>query len=402
MDGFDGDRMSTQFIDQFPAWFPECCAPSVGVELEFGLVDAVTGQPVAAFDAIQARLPEDLRSQVHPEALKCQIEFASRPQADMLTLTQELQRFYDCASQVAERQRVVMPWVANFPDWPFDPAMGTDRPRSRANAARLGDAVRYLATNSLHIHVAVPRSKAIEVLDAVRRFVPLFAALSANSPMELGQPTGYMSKRLEVWSTRFAMCGLPSAFGDWEGLQSCLRMLLCTGKLAHPKDLYFLVRPTRFGTLELRVCDLPANMNQVLALTALFRCLVVALQRGSLVLESLPCTVLRAELHDAYRQGLNARLLDHCGRVSSPLEWFERLHLELADVSRELDCEVLLSLGALALIENGALQQLRTARTGATKRDNLPPAVSGYVPWQRAGWLTVASGALGWLAGSVL
>lgn len=361
---------ANSFIEQLPGCFAEDVTPTFGVELEFGIIDSVTGVPLGLFDDLARQLPRAVAQQVQPEFLRCQIEYASRTHTDLPRLHDELAEFYHAAERLAAEKNAHLPWVANFPAWSFDASLVTDTPRSHHNLRRLGLNAQHLATNSLHVHVAVPRSQAIRVLDALQTFVPLFVALSANSPLHRGQFSGHRSHRCAIWAHQFPVSGLSSPYGDWAGFQKRMQQLHRGGRIGGVKDLYYFVRPTRYGTLELRCCDLPKTMDQVITLTALFQTLVVALSRRDLCPENVGLDVLRAELHAAYTHGLHARLLTHTGRITDSLGWYQQLVSDLQPVAKELAVETVLAAGTGMFAHNGAEDQLHRHRTQAVRLGN--------------------------------
>lgn len=338
--------------------FAESCEPTLGAELEWGITDPNTGRPQALYERLRAELPDQWLPQFQQEFLRCQIEYASRSHPTIAGLSREVASFYSTATIAARSLNTELSWIANFPNWEFQPAMVTQRPRTQANLARLGANARHLATNSLHLHVAVPKSKAIAVIDGLQGFIPLFVALSANSPIHERHISAYKSHRVSVWASQFAVCGLSNPYGCWQNFERRIRQLVDSGRIASAKDLYYFVRPTRYGTIELRCCDIPANLNQAIALAGLYQTIVVGLCEGTISCRR-DIDILRAELHEAYTHGIQASLTSHTGRLGSPLQWLEQIVRELKPIAVGLKTDAVLSLATSILQDNGAEQQLR-------------------------------------------
>ena len=76
------------------------------------------------------------------------------------------------------------------------------------------------------------------------------------------------------------------------------------------KDLWWDVRPhPGFGTVEIRVCDIPINFKEIIALVALIQALVVTLTK----LDSYQDThiqILQSNKWQAARYGLNGVFVD--------------------------------------------------------------------------------------------
>ena len=56
--------------------------------------------------------------------------------------------------------------------------------------------------------------EAVYVANGLRPYIPLLIALSANSPLWRGEPTGLMSSRVPIFRA-FPRVGLPPRFEDW-------------------------------------------------------------------------------------------------------------------------------------------------------------------------------------------
>lgn len=349
---------SKSWVDAVEAGFAADCPPTVGVELELGIVDRRTRAPRGLFEYIESHLPPGIQQRVRPEFLKCQVEYASHPHHDLEMMERELTSFLRLAERLVTKKRAELLWSANFPFWEFDPTLVTDCPRSAANLLRLGQRCSQLATNSLHIHVAVPRGNAIQVLDGMSRFIPLLVALTANSPIENGRLSGSVSRRAEIWSSGFPVSGLMEPCRDWAGYRRKASMLIANGRIQSAKDVYYWLRPTAYGTIEIRCCDLPSNLQQVMAITALCQTLVTSLIRNPLEGGAVDLDIIRADLHDAFSRGIHARLNTEEGRVLGPLDWYDELTERIAPIARELGTTDWLVRGRYALARNGAEDQL--------------------------------------------
>lgn len=350
-------------VDELNKAFRDDTDSTIGVELELMIVDATTGEPLPLFNGIYAALPATIQQQVHGELFACQIEYASRPQRSLYSLQEELELFVSEASQVAERFNARLLWSGNHPTWQYDEGMVRDCDRSRLIRKRFGDLMPKLLTCSVHFHVAVSRDQAIPVVDRMQRFLPLLVALSANSPLRHGEVSGRHSQRVNVWANEFPVCGLSKPFGDWQGFSEHMSDLRDAGLIKTQKDVYYFVRPTRHGTVEIRCCDVPTNVNQIIALAAVVQLLVAVVQQEQ------PCVpigqnLLTGDLQRAFTKGMNSTLIDQAGRSSSPMEWLTRLASEFDSTARQLGVDGVLALAPSTLAENGSLQQLRDHAAG--------------------------------------
>ena len=126
-------------------------------------------------------------------------------------------------------------------------------------------------TFGMHVHVGVSSGEAaIRACNGVRRYLPLLLALSANSPFWAGRATGLHAHRAEVMSALPAS-GPPPRFHNWNDYSSLIERLISGGCIKTSKDLWWDVRPSpTYGTVEVRVCDMPPDLPSVLGLTAMY------------------------------------------------------------------------------------------------------------------------------------
>jgi len=132
----------------------------------------------------------------------------------------------------------------------------------------------------LHVHVAVedPVTR-IEVLNAVRYFLPHIFALSVNSPFWCGKNTGWKSYRAKVFE-RFPRTGIPDHFNTLADYDNYVDTLVRTHCIDNPKKIWWDVRPHPFfPTLEYRICDVPMRVDETICFAALFQAITVKLYR---------------------------------------------------------------------------------------------------------------------------
>lgn len=132
----------------------------------------------------------------------------------------------------------------------------------------------------LHVHVAVedPETR-IQIMNAVRYFLPHVFALSVNSPFWCAQNTGWKSYRAKVFD-RFPRTGLPDHFDRLSDYEDYVQTLIRTNTIDNAKKIWWDVRPHPFfPTLEYRICDVPMRIDETICFAALFQALTVKLYR---------------------------------------------------------------------------------------------------------------------------
>src|SRR5713226_75362 len=174
----------------------------------------------------------------------------------------------------------------------------------------------------LHVHVAVEDNETrIQLMNAARYFLPHVFALSVNSPFWCGENTGWKSYRAKVFE-RFPRTGLPDGFRSWSDYDEYVQLLIKTGCIDNGKKIWWDVRPHPFfPTLEYRICDLPAKVDETIAIAALFQAITAKLYK--LYRQNLGFRLYRRALIEenkwrAARYGLDGNLIDFGKQTEVP------------------------------------------------------------------------------------
>jgi carboxylate-amine ligase len=235
---------------------------------------------------------------------------------------------------------------------------------------------RRLVTFGLHVHIGVDSGdKAVMICDRMLRHLPLLLALSANSPFWNGRRTGLHSNRSMVMQD-LPTAGLPHQMRNWSEYVWLVNHLIDTGFINTIREIWWDIRPHHnFGTVEIRVCDMPASLDHVLSITALVQCLVRAISHeideGTYFAEYHPMMVQQNKWR-AIRFGAEARLVDSDDYTQySVQKTTERLVTLLKPVSEELDCVAELESALNLSRQTGSAQQIELwhAAPGTTAID---------------------------------
>jgi carboxylate-amine ligase len=214
----------------------------------------------------------------------------------------------------------------------------------------------------MHVHVGMADAEeTIQVANGLRPYVPLLIALSANSPLWRGEPTGLASSRVPIFRA-FPRVGLPPRFHSWEDFQARVQTLVAGGVIEDYTYLWYDVRPhPALGTIEIRAMDSQTRVEHTAALAALVVALVKLLVEQAQA--GQPAADPAWELIDenrwlAARHGLDAELLDERGARRPARELTEELLGALRPHAAELGCEEQLE-GVADLLRggNGARRQ---------------------------------------------
>ncbi len=169
-------------------------------------------------------------------------------------------------------------------------------------------------TFGLHVHVGVDSGdKAIRIGHRIQRYLPILLAMSANSPFWQGRATGHHAHRIEVLEG-FPTGGMMPALGTWAEFLELLGQMQAAGFVESHRELWWDVRPNaENGTIEVRICDMPADLPSVLGLVAMIQCPVQSLSeeidRGTKGSDPHPL-LIRQNRWRACRYGIEAELVD--------------------------------------------------------------------------------------------
>src|SRR5215218_4162131 len=342
---------------------------TVGVEEELQLVDPTSLALVPAIDAVLAArdaagLPEDsVASELSASCVEVRTTaYRTVPElaAELPALRQRVRALVEgCGARLAAAGA-----------HPFSEATAqriTDKERYRRVDREMGWPARMQAIYGLHVHVAVPdEERAIRAVAALSRHVPLFAALSANSPFWAGADTRLASVRTKVFGL-VPRTGLPPTFKAWGEFEGYVDALVAAGSIPDYSLCWWDARPhPKLGTVELRAPDVQTDPARTTSLAALAQCLVATAR------EHTPEDPLFTEENKwrAARYGLDARIHDFSTGQSATARDSTRNLLEaLRPVSQDLGCESELE-GLLDIVGGGSgADKQRTVfqKRGSTK-----------------------------------
>ena len=337
--------------------------PKIGVEEELLLVSA-TGEPLPR----NKKVVDELGDQdITLELTRAQVETNS----PVCTTAGELhQALSDMRSALAvaaadEGGRLLATAV---PLYGQPSQLVTKKPRYQEMEARYGQLAREQAVCGCHVHVDVPdKHAAIRVSNHLRRWLPALLALTANSPIYLGQDTGFASWRWIMWS-RWPSAGAPPYLESVEHYEALVAMYLAAGSLMDEQMVYWDARPSsHLPTIEVRVSDVPLTVEETVLLAKLARALVMtALDDGGLGPELEP-QILSAAYWLAARDGLTADGLDVLTGEKQPMrQVIEDLRAHVEPALRELHALTMVDDGIERAFRegNGAMKQQKVFREG--------------------------------------
>jgi carboxylate-amine ligase len=323
--------------------------PTVGVELELGLVDAKTMALSSSYGLLSARLTADGHQTedldvFKPELMQCVIEINTGVCDTIGDAERDLRSKIAIVEAASDALGLRLWWGATHPfsTWLEQRITPDDRYLQLVNL--LQEMARRLVTFGMHVHVGVDSGdKAVMICDRIMRHLPTLLALSVSSPFWEGRKTGLQSHRSKVMEG-LPTAGLPTLMRNWSEYVWLVNHMIDTGFINTIREIWWDVRPHHnFGTVEVRVCDMPGNLQDTLGLAALVQCLVKAvsdeIDNGTYQHDSHPMMVQQNKWRAA-RFGNQARLVDTDTYRAAPVaQTVERLIELLQQTAAELQCE---------------------------------------------------------------
>ena len=317
---------------------------TVGMELELGVVDAESQALVSGSTQLLEALPDNAAGEFKHELIQSCVEVISGVSPTVAHARDDLAAKLHQLEQVADNAGMQLWWGATHPFSRWEDQRVTENARYQNLVEMLQEMARRLVTFGLHVHVAVDSGdKAVMICDRIMQHLPTLLALSASSPYWQDRDTGlesYRSKLMEGLPT----AGLPTLMRNWSEYVWLVHHMEETGFINSIREIWWDVRPHHnFGTVEVRVCDMPGSLDQACGLTALIQCLVKWLNdeidEGTYQFDCHPMMV-RQNKWRAARFGLQASLVNTTDyRIEPVPKLVQRLVARLRGVAQDLRCE---------------------------------------------------------------
>jgi carboxylate-amine ligase len=318
--------------------------PTIGVELELGIVDHASLNLVGGCPQLLDQIPVAMHTTIKPELMQCCIEVISGVCGDVGQARGDLSGKLAIVQQAAEQSGMRLWWGGTHPFSLWEAQQVTSNQRYLDLVQLLQELARRMITFGLHVHVGVDSGdKAVMICDRIMQHLPTLLALSASSPYWQDRDTGLHSHRSKLMEG-LPTAGLPTLMRNWSEYVWLVNHMVETGFINTIREIWWDVRPHHnFGTVEVRVCDMPGNLDHVCGLTALIQCLVKKLSdeidEGTYQFDCHPMLV-RQNKWRAARFGMSASLVDAQDyRVYPVAEIVSDLVDRLRDVAVDLRCE---------------------------------------------------------------
>jgi len=287
---------------------------TLGIEEEFQTIDPVTRELRSHMSKIVEGGQITLQERVKEEMHQAVVEVGTNICYNIQQAREEVVELRRHIIELADKQNL---WVAAAGTHPFSDWQNqliTPNARYDALIDEMRDVARGNLIFGLHVHVGIEsRQQGIQILNAVRYFLPHVYALSTNSPFWCGRNTGFKSYRSKVFD-KFPRTGIPDFFASANEYDEYIALLVKTNCIDNGKKIWWDIRlHPYFDTIEFRICDIPMRIDETICLAALMQALVAKMHK--LLSQNLSFRPYRKVLINenkwrAARYGIHGKLID--------------------------------------------------------------------------------------------
>jgi carboxylate-amine ligase len=317
---------------------------SFGIEEEYFVFDARTLRAVRRIDKrFLNRAHNALGNHVKTEMLQSQIEVVTPPCDSFNEARAHLVNYRRALGKAASEHKLRLAAMGTFPlaFWPEQ----TMTPKARYGA--IMDDLQMIGMRNMlcgmHVHVEVPdASTRINLIMRLTPYLPLVLALSTSSPFWQGHLTGLVGYRLAAYD-ELPRTGLPQLFRTNDDYREYIRALVGAKIIPDASYIWWALRPSsNYPTIELRTADSCTRLDDAVAIAALFRCLVRALDRNRGInagFDRVGRAITWENKWHAQRYGIAATFVDPFARVPmSAKSWLGQIREFIADDIEVFDC----------------------------------------------------------------
>ena len=287
---------------------------TLGIEEEFQTIDPVTRN----LRSHMSKLVEDgkitLNERVKAEMHQAVVEVGTNICHNIQEAREEVTYLRKMILDLADKQNLQVAAAGTHPFADWVEQLITPDPRYDEIIDEMRDVARGNLIFGLHVHVGIEsRNEGIEIMNAVRYFLPHIYALSTNSPFWCGRNTGFKSYRSKVFD-KFPRTGIPDHFSSAAEYDEYVNLLIKTKCIDNGKKIWWDIRVHPFfNTIEFRMCDVPMRTDETICLAAIMQALVAKihkLHRSNLSFRPYHRMLINENKWRAARYGIQGKLID--------------------------------------------------------------------------------------------
>ena len=288
---------------------------TIGVEEEYQIVDAKTRSLTGRSKSlIRSNEKRDTDQEIVHELFSCEVEIATAVCETLDDVRQALTKARRAVIEAARKTKSEIAAAGTHPFSKWEEQKITPKKRYRTLHADLGQMIRELIILGCHVHVGIDdKEMAVEVMNRARIWLPTLLALTANSPFWEGKDTGYDSYRMAMWN-RLPTAGPPPFFENYADYQGFIQQLIDTDITDDPTKIYWDIRLSeRFPTVEFRMSDVCASIDEAVMLAGLVRALAHTCYQDAQTQQPVNPVrdgMMKAAMWQSSRYGLNGKLIN--------------------------------------------------------------------------------------------
>ena len=342
--------------------FNSSLEPTIGVEIELQLVAKNNLDLNNISSKVLANVDKEFSDKIKCELVESMIEINTDICSNVDESEKDIKKTINYLEEILKNYESELSCSSLHPFAIGKNQIVTDNDRYKRIMNDLQMVGKRFISQGLHIHIGIgDAERAIKINNALRIYLPLLLSLSTSSPFFEGEDTGLHSYRTKLFEA-LPLAGMPDYLNSWKHFENLTEHLEGAGIINSVKDLWWDVRPhPGFGTVEIRVCDIPINFTEIIALVALIQALVVTL----INLDPYPDThiqILQSNKWQAARYGLEGVHVD-------PIN-FQKISIKKAIENLFLLVQPTMSyLGSEKYLDN--LEEILNSSTGSTTQRKL-------------------------------
>lgn len=284
---------------------------TLGVEVEFQVIDHKSMALKPQAPDLLNLAPSILKPRLSQEFLRSILEIQTGICFSLRDVENDLLQTCSFAEELATEKECLLFASSLHPfSMPSDQVL-TENDRYVRIMSELQQVGRDFMAQGLHVHVGLPDGDtAISICNDIQLYLPLLLSLSASSPFFKANDTGFSSFRTKLFEA-LPLAGLYDNFDSWLDFSNEVDRLVSLGVIGSMRDLWWDVRPSpEFGTVEIRICDLPISFSDLLGIVAFIQALVATLVEKPQKSQKVSRQILLMNKWQAARHGLDGHFID--------------------------------------------------------------------------------------------
>lgn len=306
---------------------------TLGVEVELQLIDPSTLNLAPRAEEL-LKISAPFAQKIKQEFYLSTVEINTDKCLNLHEVEKDLSESFDQINKITDSLNLNLATTGCHPSSRYADCVITPSKRYHELIDRNQWLTKRMTVYGVHVHIGMKSGdEAIRFNNFFLNFIPHLLALSASSPFWQGDDTGLASCRPTTYES-LPTAGHPYQVKNWDEFEKLYETLKKCKSINSLKDLWWDIRPSPiFGTLEIRVCDGIATLDETLAIVAFIHLLANWFHDNGSWLERVPTSPIwfsRENKWRAIRKGLDAELVVNLDGKTKPiiddiLEWLEKL-----------------------------------------------------------------------------